>query len=71
MAINVADNTYSATVWMLDTDDRPDTPYCIAKDFPFRLEAGIPPLTAIDTVYPVYVYDGSYIIRDFKVAGGK
>jgi len=71
MSINVADNTYSATVWMLDADGRPDTPYCIAKDFPFRLEDGAPLLTAIDTVYPVYVYDGSYIIRDFKIISGE
>jgi len=72
MSLNITDNTYDATVWMLDADGRPDTPYCIAKDFPFRLEAGSSPVTAIDTIYPVYVYDDSaYIIRDFKIVGGE
>jgi len=29
-------------------------------------------MTAIETVYPVYLYDESaYIIRDFKVVGGE
>jgi len=72
MSLSVADNTYDATVWMLDADGRPDTPYCIAKDFPFRVEAGAPPLTAIDTVHPVFVHDdSSYVISDFKVVGGE
>lgn len=72
MSLNITNNTYNATVWMLDADGRPDTPYCIAKDFPFRLEVGTPPMTAIDTVYPVYLYDDSaYIIRDFKVVSGE
>jgi len=72
MSFNITDNTYSTTVWMLDADGRPDTPYCIAKDFPFRLKADASPLTAIDTVYPVYLYDDSaYIIRDFKVVNGE
>ena len=72
MSINIADNTYDATVWMLNANGRPDTPYYIAKDFPFRLEAGAPPLKTIDTIYPVCVYDETaYIIRDFKVVGGE
>lgn len=72
MSLNITDNTYNATVWMLDADGRPDTPYYIAKDFPFRLEAGAPPMKVIDTVYPVYLYDASaYIIRDFKVISGE
>jgi len=67
MSLNIKKNTYSATVWMLDADGRPDTPYYIAKDFPFGSK-----ITAIDTVYPVHLHDDSaYIIRDFKVVGGE
>jgi len=77
MSINITDNTYSATVWMLDANGKQDTPYCIAKDFPFRLgtagDDAIPAITAIDTVY--LGQDGSpilaFIVRDFKVVGGE
>ena len=71
MNINIADNLYNATVWMLDADGQPDTPYYIAKKFPFRLEEGVQPLTCIDTIYPVYVHGDSYIINDFRIVSGK
>ena len=71
MSLNIAANTYDVTIWILNTDGRPDTPYYIAKDFPFRLEAGAPPMTAIDTVYPRTCEHGTFIIRDFKIVGGE
>jgi len=75
MSINVTNSTFSATVWMLDAEDKQDTPYFIAKDFPFRIggDPAIPAITAIDTVY--IGQDGSHIlaftIRDFEVVGGE
>ena len=72
MSINVTDNIYDATVWMLDASGEPDTPYCIAQIFPFRREESTPPMTIIDTIYPVNVHQSeSFIIRDFKVVGGE
>jgi hypothetical protein len=71
MNINIAGNIYDATVWMPDADGRPDTPYYIAKDFPFRLDEGAPRLMSIDTIYPVYVHGDSYIIKDFKAVSGE
>jgi len=75
MSINITDNTFSATVWMLDSGGKQDTPYSIAKDFPFRLggDPAIPTITAIDTVY--LGQDDSHIlaftVKDFKVVGGE
>jgi len=71
MSINIADNIYNATAYMLDTFGKPDTPYCIAKDFPFRHDTGDPAITAIDTIYHGPSVSGAYIIRDFKVVGGE
>ena len=72
MSLNITANTYDATVWMLDADGRPDTPYYIARDYPFRLEEGAGPLTAIDRVHPLYMYDDrAYIVGDFTVVGGE
>ena len=75
MSFNITTKTYSATVWMLDAGGKQDTPYSVAKDFPFRVGSGdsaIPAIKAIDTVYlgPAGWW-GSYIIRDFKVIGGE
>ena len=72
LTINIIDNTYSATAYMLDASGKPDTPYCIAKDFPFRQEGGIPPIKAIDTIYlgPAGWW-GSYSIQDFKIVCGE
>jgi len=76
MSINIAANTFSAMVWMLDANGKPDTPYSIAKDFPFRLGSGdpaIPAITAIDTVYLGQDNDHvlAFIVRDFKVVSGE
>ena len=73
MSINVTANTYSVTVWMLDTSGEKDTPYCIAVDFPFRAGTGdpaIPAIPAIDTIYLGQDF-GACVIRDFKVIGGE
>ena len=73
MSINITDNTYSTTVWMLDANGEKDTPYRIAKDFPFRAGTGdpaIPRITAIDTIY-LGPNPGAFIVRDFKVVGGE
>ena len=75
MSIDIATNTYSATVWMLDADGGQDTPYVIAKDYPFRFggDPAVPVITAIDTVYvgqdesPVL----AFTVRDFEVVGGE
>ena len=75
MSINITDNAYSATVWMLDAGGKPDTPYLIAKDYPFRFggESAIPAITAVDTIY--LGQDDSHIlaftVSDFKVIGGE
>jgi len=75
MSINVKNNTYSTTVWTLNDNGERDTPHRIAVDFPFRLGTGnpaIPQITAIDTLYSVSdEEDWLYVIRDFKVVGGK
>jgi len=71
MSINITDNTYNAIIWMLDADGKPDTPYLIAKDFPFRHGDDTPTITAIDTIYLGPAGWGSYIIRDFKIVGGE
>jgi len=75
MSINITDNTYNSMVWMLDAGGKQDTPYFIAKDFPFRLggDPAVPAIKAIDTVY--LGQDGSpilaFTVKDFKVAGGE
>jgi len=75
MSINITDNTYGATVWMLDASGKQDAPYSIAKDFPFRLggDPAIPAITAIDTVYLGQDDDPmlAFIVKDFKVVGGE
>jgi len=74
MSFNITDNTYSATVWMPDADGETDTPYLIAKDYPFRFggDSAIPSIKAIDTVYVGSdFFDHSIIVRDFKVVGGE
>ena len=75
MSLNITDNIYSATVWMLDANGEIDTPYCIAKDFPFRLggESEVPAITAIDTIYLVQKEgaESAFIVKDFKVVGGE
>lgn len=75
MSFNIADNIYNATVWMLDAYGEQDTPYLIAKDYPFRFGTGdpvIPRIKAIDTVYLVTDNPHSgYIVRDFKVVSGE
>jgi hypothetical protein len=73
MSINLTENTYSATVWMPDASGEKDTPYHIAKDFPFRAGAGnpaIPRISAIDTIYLGSEY-GVSIIRDFRIVDGR
>ena len=74
MSIDISGNIYSATAWMLDADGERDAPYCIAKDFPFRLggDPVIPAMTAIDTIYLGPNNENrAYIIRDFEVVGGE
>jgi len=74
MSINIADSTYSATIWMLDANGEIDTPYLIAKNFPFRLggNPAVPAIKAIDTVYMGSGGDDfDFIIKDFKVVGGE
>ena len=75
MPINIANNTYSAMVWMLDASGEKDTPYSIAKDFPFRAggDHAVPNITAIDTVYLGQDDDNilAFVVRDFKVVSGK
>jgi len=60
---------------MPDASGEKDTAaYCIAKDFPFRMGTGdpaIPKITAIDTVYLGPDLLNAYIIRNFRVVGGK
>ncbi|MCL2433959.1 MAG: hypothetical protein FWD16_05515 [Clostridia bacterium] len=78
MAFNIRENLYSSTVWTLDTNGGKDKSHRVAVDFPFRVGAGtsaqptIPKITAIDTVY-LGPGNGKavYIIRNFKVIGGK
>ena len=72
MSIDISAGTYSAMIWMLDANGDIDTPYCIAKDAPFRHggESAVPMITAIDTVYMGSGGDDAeFIIRDFEVVG--
>ena len=75
MSFNIEANTYSATAYMLDADGEHDTPYQIAKDYPFRLGTGdsaIPRIKAIDTVYVgLSQIDSMIIVKAFKVVGGE
>jgi hypothetical protein len=76
MSLNITNKTYSVMVWMLDANGEKDTPYSIAKDFPFRLGSGdpaVPAITAIDTVYLGQDNDNilAFVVRDFKVVGGE
>ena len=74
MSINITAGTYSVMIWMLDANGEIDTPYCIAKDAPFRCggDPAVPVITAIDTMYlGSGGGDSEFVIRDFKVAGGE
>ena len=73
MSINITAGTYSVMLWMLDANGDIDTPYCIAKDAPFRCggDSAIPVITTIDTMYFGSGINDEAIIRDFKVVGGE
>jgi len=73
MSLNITDGTYSVTLWMLDANGDIDTPYCIAKDAPFRCggDPAIPVITTIDTMYLASSTKDEAIVRDFKVVGGE
>ena len=75
MSLNITDRTYSATLWMLDARGEMDTPYAIAKNFPFRFGGGEPPVPAVTAIDTFYMGSGGddaeVIIGDFKVVGGE
>jgi len=77
MSINVTNNAYSVTIWMLDRSGEKDAPYRIAVDFPFHTgdgDASIPKMTAIDTIYlgpGLGIGNFAYVVKDFKVINGR
>ena len=74
MSVNITAGTYSVMLWILDANGDIDTPYCIAKNYPFRLggNSAVSAITAIDTMYLGSGSGGAaVVIRDFKVVSGE